>query len=70
MTYFSDISPSNQLDKHRYSATRVRILKVQKETSYDFHRPEIKACQNAFNRTNPATLSSPTAQRTAPASGK
>lgn len=49
MTYFWDISPSadfsnqiswTQLNKHRYAATRVRIL-FRRKTSYDLHGPEI-----------------------------
>lgn len=48
--YYWDLSPTadfnnqiswTQLDKHRYAATRVRILMVQAETAYDFHGPEL-----------------------------
>ena len=48
--FYWDLSPTadfnnqiswTQLDKHRYAATRARILKVQTETAYDFHGPEL-----------------------------
>jgi hypothetical protein len=60
--YYWDLSPTadfnnqiswTQLDKHRYAATRVRILMVQAETAYDLHGPELDT----------ATISSPSTTR-------
>jgi hypothetical protein len=60
--FFWDLSPTadfnnqiswTQLDKHRFAATRVRILWVQAETAYDFHGPELDT----------ATISSATTAR-------
>jgi hypothetical protein len=60
--FFWDLSPAadfnnqiswTQLGKHRYAATRVRILWVQMETAYDYHGPELDT----------ATISSATTTR-------